>query len=145
MMACQLARFGIPFRIIEKNSGPTTQSRALAIQARSLEVFSQMGRDVARKAVKQGKIAKAVNYVVNGKVAQRISLEGYGRTLTPFPYLLILDQSKTEQLLIDYLNRYGHEVEWETELVSFTQAAGGVSAMLKRSMAHKSRSRPDGS
>jgi 2-polyprenyl-6-methoxyphenol hydroxylase-like FAD-dependent oxidoreductase len=34
MLACQLARFGISYRIVEKNSGPTTQSRALAIQAR---------------------------------------------------------------------------------------------------------------
>jgi 2-polyprenyl-6-methoxyphenol hydroxylase-like FAD-dependent oxidoreductase len=36
MLACQLQRFGISYRIVEKNSGPTTQSRALAIQARSL-------------------------------------------------------------------------------------------------------------
>src|SRR5690349_14985156 len=65
MMACQLTRFGIPFRIIEKNSGPTTQSRALAVQARSLEVFAQMG--VAQRAVQEGKVAKAVDYVVKGK------------------------------------------------------------------------------
>jgi 2-polyprenyl-6-methoxyphenol hydroxylase-like FAD-dependent oxidoreductase len=130
MMACQLARFGIPFRIIEKNSGPTTQSRALAIQARSLELFAQMG--IADKAVQQGKIARGVNYVVNGQITQRISLEGHGRALTAFPYLLILDQSRTEQLLIDYLERHGHSVEWQTELVSFAQDQNGVSATLKR-------------
>src|SRR5689334_294624 len=55
MMACQLTRFGIPYRIIEKNSGPTTQSRALAIQARSLEALAQM--NIAHKAVEQGKRA----------------------------------------------------------------------------------------
>lgn len=130
MMACQLARFGIPFRIIEKSSGPTTQSRALAIQAHSLELFSQMG--IAQKAVEQGKIARSVNYVVKGKISQRISLEGHGKTLTLFPYLLILDQSRTEQLLIDYLSRCAHAVEWESELISFTQDVDGVSATLKR-------------
>jgi 2-polyprenyl-6-methoxyphenol hydroxylase-like FAD-dependent oxidoreductase len=31
MLASQLARLKIPFRIIEKNEGPTTQSRALVI------------------------------------------------------------------------------------------------------------------
>jgi len=130
MLACQLTRFGIPFRIIEKNSGPTTQSRALAIQARSLEVFAQMG--VAQRAVQEGKVAKAVNYVVKGKVSQRISFEGHGQGLTAFPYLLILDQSRTEQILLDYLSRHSHSVEWQTELVVFTQTLQGVTATLKR-------------
>lgn len=129
MMACQLTRFGIPFRIIEKNSGPTTQSRALAIQARSLEIFAQMG--VAQKAVEQGKQAKGVNYVTRGKLSQRISLEGFGRALTAFPFLLILDQSRTEQLLIDFLSQHGQAVEWETELVSLTENDSGVSAILR--------------
>jgi len=66
MMACQLARFRIPFRLIEKNEGPTTQSRALVIQARSLEIFEQMG--VAERAVRQGRIFQTINYVVNGKL-----------------------------------------------------------------------------
>lgn len=129
MLACQLARFGISYRIVEKNSGPTTQSRALAIQARSLELFAQMG--IAQKAVEQGKHAKAVNYVARGKLAQRISLEGHGQALTAFPYLLILDQSRTEQLLIDFLAQHDHTVEWQTELVSLTENSHGVLATLK--------------
>jgi 2-polyprenyl-6-methoxyphenol hydroxylase-like FAD-dependent oxidoreductase len=131
MMACQLERFNIPYRIIEKNAGPTTQSRALAIQARTLELFSQMG--IAEKAVRQGKQAKGVNYVTKGKLSQRISLEGHGEELTAFPYLLILDQSKTEQLLIDFLGQYHRSVEWQTELVSFVEDSDGVFATLKRS------------
>jgi 2-polyprenyl-6-methoxyphenol hydroxylase-like FAD-dependent oxidoreductase len=129
MLACQLARFGISHRIVEKNSGPTTQSRALAIQARSLELFAQLG--IAQQAVEQGKRAKAVNYVARGKLAQRISLEGHGESLTAFPYLLILDQSRTEQLLIDFLVQHDHSVEWQTELVSFTQNSQGVLATLQ--------------
>jgi 2-polyprenyl-6-methoxyphenol hydroxylase-like FAD-dependent oxidoreductase len=130
MLACQLERFGIPYRIIEKNSGPTTQSRALAIQARSLELFAQMG--IAQKAVEQGKRAKAVNYVARGRLAQRISLEGHGEALTAFPYLLILDQSRTERLLIDILDQHDHAVEWQTELVALTENSDGVVATLKR-------------
>ena len=129
MLACQLARFGISYRIIEKNSGPTTQSRALAIQARSLELFAQMG--IAQKAVEQGKRAKAVNYVARGKLAQRISLEGHGEALTAFPYLLILDQSRTEQLLLDFLDQHDHAVEWQTELVSIMENSHDVVATLK--------------
>jgi 2-polyprenyl-6-methoxyphenol hydroxylase-like FAD-dependent oxidoreductase len=64
MMASQLARFGIAFRIIEKNEGPTTQSRALVIQPRSLEIFEQMG--IVERAVNQGRTFQTINYVVNG-------------------------------------------------------------------------------
>src|SRR5262245_37258634 len=130
MMASQLARFSISFRLIEKNEGPTTQSRALVIQPRSLEILEQMG--IAELAVAQGKIFQTINYVVNGKLAQRVPPGEFGKGLTQFPYLLILEQSKTEPLLIDFLQRQGHQVEWQTELVSFTQDQDGVSATLKQ-------------
>jgi 2-polyprenyl-6-methoxyphenol hydroxylase-like FAD-dependent oxidoreductase len=35
MLACQLARFGISYRIVEKNSGPTTQSQIEWVSAGS--------------------------------------------------------------------------------------------------------------
>jgi 2-polyprenyl-6-methoxyphenol hydroxylase-like FAD-dependent oxidoreductase len=129
MMASQLARSGIPFRLIEKNAGPTTQSRALVIQPRSLEILEQMG--IADRAVKQGRIFQTINYVVNGKLAQRVPLGDFGKGLTQFPYLLILEQSKTEPLLANFLQQQGHNIEWRAELVSFTQTDSGVSATLK--------------
>src|SRR6266498_1915644 len=129
MMASQLARFDTRFRIIEKNEGPTTQSRALVIQPRSLEIFEQMG--IAERAVKQGRMFQTINYVVNGKLAQRVPLGDFGKGLTQFPYLLIHEQSKTEPLLIDFLQQHGHDVEWRTELVSFRQSDRGISATLK--------------
>jgi 2-polyprenyl-6-methoxyphenol hydroxylase-like FAD-dependent oxidoreductase len=129
MMASQLARFGIPFRIIEKNEGPTTQSRALVIQPRSLEIFEQMG--IAESAVKQGRIFQTINYVVNGKLAQRVPLGHFGKGLTQFPYLLILEQSKTEPLLVNFLKQQGHNIDWQTELVSFNQSDSGISATLR--------------
>ena len=129
MMASQLSRFGIPFRIIEKNEGPTTQSRALVIQPRSLEIFEQMG--LAEPAVKQGKIFQTINYVVNGELAQRVPLGHFGEGLTQFPYLLILEQSKTEPLLGNFLRQQGHSIEWQTELVSFDQNDSGICATLK--------------
>ena len=128
-MGCQLSRFKIPFRIIDKNEGPTTQSRALVIQPRSLEIFEQMG--IAERAVKQGRTFQTINYVVNGKLAQRVPLGDFGKGLTQFPYLLILEQSKTEPLLIDFLRHQGHGVEWLTELASFSHSDRGVSASLK--------------
>src|SRR6266487_5453448 len=67
MLACQLALRDVPFRIIDKNEDHTTQSRALVMQARSVEIFGQM--DLAPEALQLGEKAKAVNVVVNGKRA----------------------------------------------------------------------------
>ena len=43
MMAAQLLRNGIQPVIIDSKQGPTTESKALAVQARSLEIYRQMG------------------------------------------------------------------------------------------------------
>jgi 2-polyprenyl-6-methoxyphenol hydroxylase-like FAD-dependent oxidoreductase len=130
MLACQLALHRVPFRILDKNADHTTQSRALVVQARSLEIFDQMG--IAQEAVQLGKKARAVNVIVKGKLVLHMALGDAGRGLTAFPYLLILEQSKTETILNDFLARYGHAVEWHTELVDFTQTTEAVTATLRR-------------
>src|SRR6266498_4732484 len=101
MMACQLALNKIPFRIIDKNEDHTTQSRALVIQARSVEILDQMG--IAEKAIQYGKIAKAIGAFFNGKRVLRITVNNMGKGLTEFPYLLMLEQSHTEAILADFL------------------------------------------
>src|SRR5688572_2643484 len=131
MTACQLARHDIKFRIIDNDNGPTTQSRALAIHAASMEIFSQLG--IADRFVKLGKQVQAVNYFVKGRVAQRIPLSEFGKGATQFPFLLVLEQSKTEQFLIDFLESHGHKVEWQTELVDFSQDDNGVKVIVRNS------------
>ena len=44
-MACELLRHGVPCRLIEQNEGPSPlmQTRALAIQARTMEVLENVG------------------------------------------------------------------------------------------------------
>ena len=43
MMAAQLVRWGIRPHIIEANAGPTLQTRAIGVQARSMEIYREMG------------------------------------------------------------------------------------------------------
>ncbi len=130
MMACQLALRNIPFRIIDKNEDHTTQSRALVIHARTLEIFEQMG--IAQEAIALGRIAKGVNMFVNGKRRLRLNFTNIGEGLSQFPFLLILEQSKTEKLLTDLLNRLGHDVERNTELLDFNQKGTSVTATIKQ-------------
>ncbi len=129
MLACQLALRDVPFRIIDKNEDHTTQSRALVVQARSVEIFGQM--DLAQQALQLGEKARAVNVVVNGKRVLHMNVRDIGEGLTPYPYLLMVEQSKTEQLLNDFLTDRGHAVERQTALLDLTQNADAVTATIK--------------
>jgi 2-polyprenyl-6-methoxyphenol hydroxylase-like FAD-dependent oxidoreductase len=131
MLACQLAVRNVPFRIIEANKDHTTQSRAIVIHAASMEIFSQMG--IAANFLQLGKPVKAINFIVKGKIITNIPLfSEFGKDLTEFPFFLALEQSKTEQLLLDFLEKHGHRVEWDTALISLTQTNEYVQAILKQ-------------
>lgn len=129
MMACQLSIHNIRFRIIDKTEDHTTQSRALVIQARSLEIFDQMG--ISEKAITHGKVAKAIGAFFNGKKVIRVTVQDMGEGLTKFPFLLMLEQSHTERILLEFLEAHGHRVERRTELKSFIRDKKGVTALLQ--------------
>ncbi len=129
MLACQLAIHKIPFRIIDKTDDHTTQSRALVMQARSVELLDQMG--LAERAISEGQVAMAIGALFNGKRVVRVPVSNIGAGLTKFPYFLMLEQSRTEKILIDFLRSHGHEVERRTQLISLTQHTNEVLTVLK--------------
>jgi 2-polyprenyl-6-methoxyphenol hydroxylase-like FAD-dependent oxidoreductase len=128
-LACQLVRYGIDFVIIEKKAGVTTHSKAIGVQARTMEIYEQLG--VVEQALAGGQIAGKIQIVTGGKVRGGVDLSAMGAGLSPYPYLFILDQSKNEQLLCEYLKSHNKEVLWRTELEDFTQAKMGVTARVK--------------
>ncbi len=128
-LACQFVRNGIDFVILEKKEGVTPYSKAIGVQARTLEIFEQIG--LAQKAVEQGTIAEKGRLIIGGEVRGELDLSNIGEGLSPFPFVLMLEQSKTEQLLYEYLQKHQKDVLWKTELESFSQDAGGVAARVK--------------
>jgi 2-polyprenyl-6-methoxyphenol hydroxylase-like FAD-dependent oxidoreductase len=128
-LACQLVRYGIDFVIIEKNPGVTAYSKAIGVQARTMEIYEQLG--VVEQALDLGQIAGKIRIVAGGKVRGGVDLSAMGEGLSPYPYLFILDQSKNEQLLYEYLQSHQKDVRWTTELEQFTQDKMGVTAQVK--------------
>jgi len=128
MMACQLALRNVPFRIIDKKDGPTTYSGALIIQARSLEIFQQMG--IAQKAISKGRFINEIKLIFNGRRSFILPLKDLGLGLTRFPGLLMLEQSVTEQLLTGFISNFGYSVERETSLLQFSHSAEGVTSVI---------------
>jgi 2-polyprenyl-6-methoxyphenol hydroxylase-like FAD-dependent oxidoreductase len=131
MMACQLAIRNINFRIIDRKDRYTNYSGALIIHARSLEIFQQMG--IAQVAINKGSIANDINIVFNEKKSFRIPIRNIGKGLTQFPYFLMLEQSKTEQILTDFIRSYGYSIGRNTEFISLTQNADSITSILKLS------------
>ena len=98
VLALWLTRLGVGVRIIDKTAEPGTTSRALAVQARTLEFYSQIG--LAEEVVQRGRKTIAANLWVAGKRAAHAVLGEMGVGLSPFPYVLIFPQDEHERLLI---------------------------------------------
>jgi 2-polyprenyl-6-methoxyphenol hydroxylase-like FAD-dependent oxidoreductase len=129
MLANQLARRGVRFRIIDRHAGPAVQTRALGVQARTMEIYSHLG--IAERALELGKPARGANIWAGGRRAARVPVGDIGRELSPYPYLLILGQDDNELLLGEALGKSGGTIEWNTELVGLTQDADRVVARIK--------------
>jgi 2-polyprenyl-6-methoxyphenol hydroxylase-like FAD-dependent oxidoreductase len=123
-MALQLLRFGIDFVIIERNEKTTPYSKALVVQARTLEIFKEIG--ISEKAISEGRITTAMNIFYGGKQKAAINIAGLGEGLSAFPFALSLEQSKTEKLLADHLSEKGKEIQWKSTFTRFEQNNNGV-------------------
>jgi 2-polyprenyl-6-methoxyphenol hydroxylase-like FAD-dependent oxidoreductase len=130
VLALWLNRLGVAVRVIDKTAEPGTTSRALAIHARTLELYRQIG--LADDVVEQGFNFAAVNLWTRGKHAARAVFSDIGTGLSPFPYVLIFPQDEHERLLIERLRRVGIEVERRTQLLGFEDSGGAVVARLQQ-------------
>jgi 2-polyprenyl-6-methoxyphenol hydroxylase-like FAD-dependent oxidoreductase len=129
VLALWLSHYGVRVRIVDRTAEPGTTSRALAVQARTLEFYSQIG--LAHTVVARGRKTIAANLWVAGKRAAHAVLGEMGVGLSPFPFTLIFPQDEHERLLIDRLAEAGVHVKRGTELLGFEQVEGRVIAHLQ--------------
>jgi 2-polyprenyl-6-methoxyphenol hydroxylase-like FAD-dependent oxidoreductase len=80
-----------------------------------MEIMSQLG--LADSFLAQGIQVRAANAISGGRKLARISFEQLD---SPFPFVLSLEQNKTEQILRDYAASFGVRVE-NRELLSLAQ------------------------
>ncbi|MGF6599223.1 3-(3-hydroxy-phenyl)propionate hydroxylase [Paraburkholderia sp. GAS448] len=125
--AMSLARAHIPVRLIDKALHPAPYSRAIGIQARTLELLEQ--HRIVEPFLELGHRARAANLYSNGQRRARLDFDPLQ---TRYPYLLFLDQSVTERLMTEHLATLGVTVERGVELAAFTQGSAGISATLQR-------------
>jgi 2-polyprenyl-6-methoxyphenol hydroxylase-like FAD-dependent oxidoreductase len=129
VLALWLTKLGAKVRIVDNTAAPGTTSRALAVQARTLELYGQL--DLAEAVLNRGHMVPAVNLWARGRRKARISFEGAGAGLTPFPSLHIFAQDEHERLLIERLVAEGVSVERRTGLIGYSEDGGRVVARLQ--------------
>ncbi len=128
VLALWLKAQGVDVRIVDASSGPGTTSRALAVQARTLELYRQL--DLAQPVLEAGYPIDYFNIWGEGRHRARIPLGAIGAGLTPYPFLHIYPQDKHERLLVERLADAGLQVERKVTLASFDEHADHVVARL---------------
>jgi 2-polyprenyl-6-methoxyphenol hydroxylase-like FAD-dependent oxidoreductase len=130
VLALWLAKAGTPFRLIDKNSGPGQASRAMPVQARTLEFYRQLG--IADAMVAAGSRLDRLHIRNRTRELAVAWLGGVGSGISPYPFVLSLPQDDHEGFLTERLHEAAQAVEWDTELTGFTQWDDGVQATLRR-------------
>ncbi|MFT3704323.1 MAG: FAD-dependent monooxygenase [Agriterribacter sp.] len=129
ILACEMARNNIPFRIIEKSTTPPKGSRAKALQPRSLEILNDFG--VAEELMRIGYTELPFRKFSGPQLIGETPRSTFPRNDTRYPKTLLLPQFKVEEALRSKLNALGGKIEWATELVDFSQSESTITCHLE--------------
>ncbi|HET7459077.1 MAG TPA: FAD-dependent monooxygenase, partial [Gemmatimonadaceae bacterium] len=128
-LAAELRAFGTRFRIVDRLADRTRESRALAVQARSLELLDTLGLGDA--LVARGRNTATVVLHLDGRRVAELALGEIGANDTRFPFVLFVSQAETEALLAEHLAAGGVTVERGVALTSVATGADDVRCVLR--------------
>jgi 2-polyprenyl-6-methoxyphenol hydroxylase-like FAD-dependent oxidoreductase len=114
MLANWLRRFGVGVMTVDPKSGPTRESRALVVQARTMEIYEQLG--IADTVVAESFPAVRAAPGFEDRSFGAVPIGALGTGLTPYSGLFVLEQSKNETILNDHLAALGGAVRWHVSL-----------------------------
>ena len=139
MAAALLVQCGVPVRILDKSPTAAKESRAFAVQARTLEALLSIG--LAESFLDRGILATGARVYVDGHRTAGFSFEDVGHPHTPFPVVMIIPQSETEAILVEHLSGKGVEVERGVAATGLTQDAEGVTLRYTDADGHEAEIR----
>ncbi|SDT24158.1 FAD-dependent oxidoreductase [Microlunatus soli] len=124
MAALVLAHAGVRAEIIDPKPGPTRESRALGVQARSMELYAQLG--LVDQVVAGSTTAAALQLGWQDRPGRRVELTFLQQRVSDYPGLHVFEQSRNETLLYEALRARDREVRWGDRLVDLTVESDGV-------------------
>jgi 2-polyprenyl-6-methoxyphenol hydroxylase-like FAD-dependent oxidoreductase len=123
--ALELARLGRPVRIVDKKATRSQHSKAIGVNARTLELLEDSG--ATERLLATGLRIRALNFRNADRLLATIRLE---RVAHRYNFILALLQAETERILEQRLADYGTRIEWSTELTGLEAAQDRVRAQL---------------
>ncbi|MBX3563565.1 MAG: FAD-dependent monooxygenase [Sphingomonas sp.] len=128
MAANLLKRNGIDVRLVEQRPEQTRESRAFAVQARTLELMQSIG--LAARFLARGMAVDSVNMHFQGKFRGGLNFAHVRAPDTPYPYIFMIPQSETEAILTEDIEKLGVKVERGVAVDRIEQDATGVTTTV---------------
>ena len=126
--ACQLARLGVPVRVVDALPAPTTESRAVTLHARSMEMLAALG--VLPRLEARGRRIAALA-MVDGRTGETRARVPFDEVPSRHPFLLDIPQPDTEAVLAERAAELGIVVERGVSLTALSQDDDGVDVTLR--------------
>ncbi|KAG2222427.1 hypothetical protein INT45_009439 [Circinella minor] len=121
--AYQMIKLGHSIYICDPKKGPTTQSRAVLLTPRTMEVMEN--HNLAHHFLKEAIVLQGVQLHVQGSKVGTIDVTGD----TSFPQMTCISQEITEAVLIRLVG--DSRITWHTKLVNYSQNEDHIEAIVK--------------
>ncbi|GHD50812.1 FAD-dependent monooxygenase [Mycetocola manganoxydans] len=129
LLAVALASLGVDVLVVDRKLGPTRESRALGIQARTLEILDQLG--IVDEFLSLATTASAVSPGFERRSFGTVPIGRLGAVVSPFPGIHVLEQSRTERILTDRLTALGVTVLWGHSITGLDHSRSGIDAVVE--------------
>ncbi|GAA1931493.1 monooxygenase [Streptantibioticus ferralitis] len=124
MTAALLDAAGVRVEVYERNVEPSGESRGTTMHPRTLEVLTMLdigdGRRVSDVLMAQGKRVRHAHFATLRDMLDYHDLD------TPFPFVLMVPQWRTERALVEYLRARAVPVHYGAEVTDVEQSADEV-------------------
>jgi 2-polyprenyl-6-methoxyphenol hydroxylase-like FAD-dependent oxidoreductase len=126
LAGCELARRGVPVKVIDTLATPTAESRAIVVHARSLEMLDRVG--VADEIIASGVKTLGMRMIASARELVYIDLSAVD---SAFPFAVTTAQTETERVLAGRLCALGGSVDRGVTLTGLAQDADGIQLILR--------------
>ncbi|GFZ89347.1 FAD-dependent oxidoreductase [Dyella caseinilytica] len=132
MLACELARRDVPFRLIDAAPQPWNASRGKGLQPRSLELLDDLG--VVDRVLEGGRFHLPLRFhdTDGGHEDRNLYENQEPSPQVPYGSPLMIPQWRIEGILRDRLAEWGGRIEFGTALENLAQDDAGVTTTLSR-------------
>ena len=142
MLAVCLAKLGVDVIIVDGKDGPTRESRALGVQARSMELYDQLG--LVDRVLAERSPAVAAVPGAGTRTFGRLEIRALGKGVSPYAEITVFEQSRNERLLADAFADLGRQVRWGHRLERLEVNAADTAASGPAASVTATLTGPDG-